>query len=138
MLYFRNKHTRNTLIGELRRTVKIHFIYPCPVALSIFPHLITDFKFIGKVEFQTNSFQKISVLAHFRWFFSSKTNRFTNLYAKLLREKKLEPNLSVDKIGVSPGAYAEFFFIIILYLFLEGFCLKKDSLINLKLYWSPG
>ena len=82
-------HNRNTLLSELRRIVKIHFIYLCPVALFFSPNLIIDFKFIAKVEFQTNNFQKKSVFAHLTCFFSSKTNRFTNLYAKLLREKKL-------------------------------------------------
>ena len=51
----------------------------------------TDFKFISKVESQTNIFfYKISVLAHLNDFLS-KTNRFTNLYAKLLREKTWSP-----------------------------------------------
>ena len=48
----------------------------------------TDFKFIGKVESQTNIYYKISVLAHLNAFFS-KTNMFTNLNNKLLRKKKL-------------------------------------------------
>ena len=52
---------------------------------------IIDFKFIGKVESQTNNFLKSSVLAHLHDFFS-KTNRFTNLYAQSLRKKNLEPN----------------------------------------------
>ena len=83
----------NKLIEEyfIKWTVKIHFIYPCPVALSIFSHLTTDFKFIGKVEFQTNYFQKVQFLVILHDIFL-KTNMFTNLYAKLLRGKKnLEP-----------------------------------------------
>ena len=53
-----------------------------------------DFKFIGKVESKTNNWRrKKSVLAYFTWFFSSKTNRFPNLYAKLLRKKTLNLNL---------------------------------------------
>ena len=53
--------------------------------------LKTDFKFIGKVESQTNIFLNVqfSLILHD---FVSKTNRFTYLYAKSLRKKNLEPN----------------------------------------------
>ena len=53
---------------------------------------ITDFKFIGKVESQTNDFYKNFSFSSYYIFFSSKTNRFSNFYAKLLRKKTLEPN----------------------------------------------
>ena len=45
----------------------------------------TDFNFIGTVESQTDNFLKKSVLAHVNEIFS-KTNRFTSLFAKLLRK----------------------------------------------------
>ena len=45
--------------------------------------------------------------------FFSKTNRFTNLYAKLLRKENLEPNSSVERFGVIPIQI--FLIIIILY-----------------------
>ena len=48
--------------------------------------LITDFKFTGKIESQTNIFVKVQFLLILHDFFS-KTNRFINLYAKLLRKK---------------------------------------------------
>ena len=37
-----------------------------------------------------------SVLAHFTWFFFSKTNRVTSLYAKLLRKKNLGAKFMVQ------------------------------------------
>ena len=46
---------------------------------------------MGKVESQTNIVYKVQFLLILHEHFS-KTNRFTNLYAKSLRKKNLEPN----------------------------------------------
>ena len=55
---------------------------------KVWPSLRTDFKFIGKVESQLRpiTIKKIKFLLILHNFFS-KTNRFTNLYAKPLRKK---------------------------------------------------
>ena len=50
-------------------------------------HPRTDFKFIGKVESQTNIFWKVQFLLILHEHFS-KPDRFTNSYAKSLRKKK--------------------------------------------------
>ena len=51
----------------------------------------TDFKFIGKVESKTNIFWKVQFLLILHEHFS-KTDRFTNSYAKSRRGIKLDPN----------------------------------------------
>ena len=69
----------------------IHFIItqfdqqPCSV------HGTTDFKFIGKVESQTNIFLKSSVLAHFTWTFFKKPI-CSLIYMPNHSGKNLEPN----------------------------------------------
>ena len=54
----------------------------------------TDFKFIGKVESQTNNFYKISVVAHFKFFLPPKLIG-SLIYMPNYSGKNLEPLLMV-------------------------------------------